>query len=122
MNSIKINFDVIAVTESRILKDKIGINNLKLQNYNMKFCQTSSNTGGTVLYINEKHSYKPRADLSVYKEKELESTFIEIVNPKRSNIIVGCLYRHPSMILSEFNDDFLAPLLEKLLRENKSIF
>ena len=122
LNSTKIDFDVIAVTESRILKDKIGINNLKLQNYNMEFCPTSSNAGGTVLYINEKHSYKPRADLSVYKERELESTFIEIVNPKRSNIIVGCLYRHPSMILSEFNDDFLAPLLEKLSRENKSIF
>ena len=46
LNSTKINFDVIAVTESTILKDKADINNLKLQNYNMEFCPTSSNAGG----------------------------------------------------------------------------
>ena len=33
---------------------------------------------------------------------------------------MGCIYRHPSVELSEFNDDFFTYLCEKLLRE-KSI-
>ena len=33
-------------------------------------------------------SYKPRNDLNIYKKSELESTFAEIINPKKSNIIL----------------------------------
>ena len=35
-------------------------------------------------------------------KNELESTFIEIVNPKKSSIIVRVIYRHPSMDLTTF--------------------
>ena len=33
-------------------------------------------------------------------KNELESTFIEIANPKKSSIIVRVIYRHPSMDLT----------------------
>ena len=56
-----------------------------------------------------------------YKSAELESTFIEIINHKKSNIIVGCIYRHPAMDLNEFNDYYLNELLHKLSSENKSV-
>ena len=55
-----------------------------------------------------------------YKSAELESTFIEIINYKKSNIIVGCIYRHPAMDLNEFND-YLNELLHNLSSENKSL-
>ena len=42
--------------------------------------------------------------MNIYKSAELESTFIEIINHKKSNILVGCLYRHPDMDINEFND------------------
>ena len=67
-------------------------------------------------------SYKPRNDLCIYKSYEIESSFIEISNSKKANVIVGCIYRHPSMSLSEFNDHYLKKLLDRLSRENKSIF
>ena len=52
----------------------------------------------------------------------LESIFIEIINPSTKNLIVGCIYRHPCMELSEFNNDFFTYLCEKLLRaKNKDI-
>ena len=54
-----------------------------------------------------------------YKSAELESTFIEIINYKKSNIIVGCIYRHPAMDLNEFNDYYLNELLHKLSSEDK---
>lgn len=54
----------------------------------------------------------------IYKTKQLESTFIEVTRDKEQ-ILVGCIYRHSSMELGEFNSHYLANLLEKLLSENK---
>ena len=46
----------------------------------------------------------------------LESIFIEIINPTTKHLIVGCIYRHPCMEVSRFNDNFFTYLCEKLLR------
>ena len=67
-------------------------------------------------------SYKPRNDLYIYKTTELESTFIELINPKKANVIIGAILRHPNMKLDEFNDIYLNPLLDKISNESKSIF
>ena len=61
-------------------------------------------------------------DLNIFIQNELESTFIEIVNPKRSNIIVRVIYRYPSMDLTELNCNYLNKLLENISKEQKSIF
>ena len=52
----------------------------------------------------------------------MESNFVEIVNPKQSNIIVGVIYRHPSMDLTDFNCNYSNRLLENISKEKKSIF
>ena len=49
---------------------------------------------------------------------ELESIFIEIVNPKRWNTIAGVIYRHPFIDLTNFNSSYL----NKFSEEQKSIF
>ena len=67
-------------------------------------------------------SYKCHNDLNIYKKNELQSTFIEIANPKKSNIIVGLIYRHPSMDLADFNSNYLNKLLENISKEQKSMF
>ena len=53
-------------------------------------------------------SYKLRQNLCIYKSSELESAFIKIMNPKKTkiNIIIGSIYRHPTMNLNEFNDNY----------------
>ena len=53
--------------------------------------------------------------------KELESTFVEVLEPgmPRNNMITGYIYRHPSMEFSEFNNHFLSVLLEKISKEKK---
>ena len=43
--------------------------------------------------------------LTFIKTKELESLFIEIINDKESNDIVGVIYRHPCMNEGEFIDE-----------------
>ena len=44
------------------------------------------------------------------------------MNPKKSNIIVGTIYKHPSMNLTDFNSNYLNSLLEKISKEQKSVF
>ena len=55
------------------------------------------------------------------KAKEFESSFIEIQNKNRKNTIVGCIYKHPNMSISEFMSDFLEPLLTKMSFEKKEV-
>ena len=88
----------------------------------MEFTPTESSAGGTLLYIANHLSYKSRNDLNIYKKSELESTFIEVINPQKSNIIIGSIYRHPSMDLDDFNKNFLNKLLEKVSTEQKSVY
>ena len=61
-------------------------------------------------------------DLNIYKSNELESTFIEVLNPKKSNIIIGCIYKHPSMDLNYFKTNYLNILLDKVSKEQISVF
>ena len=107
LSSTKKVFDIIAVSETRITKQISLLNNLNLNHYSFEFTPTETSAGGTLLYIANHLSYKCRNDLNIYKKNELESTFIEIVNPKKSNIILGVIYRHPSMDLPDFNRNYL---------------
>ena len=48
--------------------------------------------------------------------------FVEVVLPKNSNLIVGCIYRHPCMNICTLNGHYLNPLLDNLFKEaNKTI-
>ena len=122
MSCTKKNFDIIAITERRITKQVSLLNNLNFNNYSFEFTPTETSAGGILLYIANHLSYKCRNDLNIYKKNELQSTFIEIVNPKKSNILVGFICRHPSMDLADFNCNCLNKLLENISKEQKSIF
>ena len=47
--------------------------------------------------------------------------FVEIVFPDRKNLIVGCVYRHPTSVISvrDFADTHLEPILHKISQEKK---
>ena len=70
--STNINFDVTAISETRITKNKAQINYIDLTNYSYDNCLTESSAGGTLLYIRNCLSYKTRNDLNIYKSAELE--------------------------------------------------
>ena len=121
MSCIKKDFDIIAISETRITKQVSLLNNLNLNNFSFEFTPAETSAGGTLLYIANHLSYKCCNDLNIYKNNELGYTFIEIVNPKKSNI-VGVNYRHPSMDLTDFNCSYLNRLLENISKEQKPIF
>ena len=117
-----IDFDVIGITESRIKRDQKTLSSIKIPNYKVEQCSTDSANGRALLYIKNDTLYKVRNDLKMSKSKKLESIFIEIINTKNKNIVVGCVYRRPGMDANEFNEHYLSILNEKLLLEkNKEI-
>ena len=46
--------------------------------------------------------------------------FIEL-NLKNEKLVIGCIYRHPSMGLPEFNNRYLTNLFDTLSSENKTV-
>ena len=80
------------------------------------FCRCHSS------YIANHLRYKCCNDLNIYEKNELESTFTENANPKKSIVIVGVMYRHPSMDLTDFNISQLKELFENISEKQKYIF
>ena len=79
---------------------------------------TEAKKGGVLLYVKNGITFKPRPDLNLYKAKELESLFIEIINPTSKNTIIGTIYRHPSMNTKLFNEDFSLPNFLRKIKIN----
>ena len=78
---------------------------------------TNATKGGVLIYVRDGISFVQRDDLNIQKEKELESCFVEIQNTNQQNSIVGVVYRHPTMEQSEFIDDYLTQLTQRLSKE-----
>ena len=67
-------------------------------------------------------SYKPRLDLNIYKVDQLESPFVEIINPPKINIVVvGCLYKHANMDVLDFKNNDLNQIFDIVSKERKQI-
>ena len=113
LTGLDIDIDFIGITESRISKNNFSPTNIALANYAITQAPTKFNAGGAVLYIHIKHSYKIRKDLQLYKPRKIESVFIELIMTKRTNIIVGCISRHPDNNIDHFSTNYLRPLLQK---------
>ena len=116
-------FDVICISESKIRKDIEPIVDISLPGYQTPISMpTEATKGGVLMYVRTGLNFKPRNDLQIYKPKLLESIFIEIINERDTNDIVGVIYRHPSMSESDFIDNELKSITEKLSNDNKKVF
>ena len=122
LQALDFEFDIIAISESK-LKSEPQID-ISLAGFHPPYCKyTEAEKGGTILYVSNKLNFKPRKDLEIYEKKELESCFVEIINKKSSNDIVGVIYRHPNLDPSIFIDNKLTHLTNILSREkNKKIY
>ena len=112
-------FNIIAISESK-LKGEPNVD-ISLKGYCQPYCTyTEAEKGGTLLYVNTDLNFKPRKDLEIYESKKIESSFIEIINNKESNNIVGVIYRHPKMETNIFIENKLDKLMKKLCKGNKN--
>ena len=122
LHALNYKFDVIAISESK-LKDEPKID-ITLPGFHPPYSKpTEAEKGGTILYISDNLNFKPRKDLEIYVSKELESCFVEIINKKTSNEIVGVIYRHPKMDMDTFTDNKITHITNILSKEkNKKIY
>ena len=86
--------DIIAISESRLKSSTQSIVKINLENYRVEHTPTKYSSGGTLLYIKNDISYKLRNDLKIYKPKELESVFIEIINKSSKMLCASINTRH----------------------------
>ena len=122
LGRLDFTFDVIGISEHKIKKGQEPSNNIDLQGYNeFIFEPTETDYGGTGFYINEKHDHIVRDDLTRNFPSDFEAFFVEIILPDRKNLVIGCIYRHPSSKLSvnDFNEQHIQPILHKISREKK---
>ena len=80
LNTSETKFNVIGITESRLKKGISPLSNINLQSYKIEHTPTESEKGGSLLCMSSNLTYKVWNDWKMYKSKELESVFIEIVN------------------------------------------
>ena len=122
LSRLDFNFDVIGISEHRIKKGQKSSNNIDLQGYSdFKFVSSETACGGTGFYINNKHNFRERDDLELNLSSDCEAKFIELMLPDRKNLIVGCIYRHPSskLAINDFNELHIQPILHKISKEKK---
>lgn len=120
---LHVKFSFIGISETRYYKSQALVSNFPISGYNVIHTPTESSAGGVALYISDSFSFQPRPDFdqTMYQSKTLESVFVEVSRPKKSNLIVGTIYKHPTMSVEEFNSDFLSPFLHKIGVENKQL-
>lgn len=124
LDILNFRFDVIALSESLVIKGKQPIIDINIDGYHPPLgTPTESTKGGVLMYVSNSLEFKERPKLNIYESKHVESLFVEIKNGKSKNNIVGVIYRHPSSNENKFNDILLRNLLLKLNNEkNKNIF
>ena len=112
---------MIAITESRLTTKKDQRNSFEISNYCIEHIPTKSEKGGVLLYISKELNYKNRQDLNTDKDELLESVLIEVLSKSNKSSIIGCIYKHPKLALTDFTQNFTQPLLDRFSFENKDI-
>ena len=127
LSRMKPNIDIIGITEHKIRKDKDDevippSNNIDIGGYEQfKFEPTGTTHGGAGLYIKNGIDYIVRKELNLNSPSQHEAMFVEIVLKNRKNLVIGCIYRHPSSDISitDFAEKYIEPILHKINKERK---
>ena len=93
------------MSKTKIAKQVSLSNNLNFNSCFFEFTPTetyASSTFFTLLMIYHINVVMTQISL----KNELESTFIEIADSRKSNVVVGVIYRHSSLSLPEFNYNY----------------
>ena len=101
MSLLRNEFHIIAITEHKIRKGVDTLVNIVIPGYKpFIFDATETSHGGTGFYVKESLQIKVRDDWKFNSPGNFESTFIELMFPNTKNVIIGCIYRHPSSSIS----------------------
>ena len=87
--------DFICQSESKIRVDQLVKVDINIDGYQQPIgMPTESSKRGFLMYIKKGINFYQRNDLDVHKSKKMEPIFVEVLNPKGNNTIIGTMYRH----------------------------
>ena len=124
ITDLDFKFDIIALTETWNSNEKKHL----FQAGNLAGYQQYLGITGTTIksgcgfYISNQLKYIPRKDLDItfYNDQnEFQCKWIEIINNKKSNTVIGVFYRHPKKTSDNTFNEKLKVLLKKIKHENK---
>ena len=118
--SLRINFDVIGVSETwnffeNLLKAKVDI-----PGYSYVSQQSHSQNGGVALYVKSGRPPIPRPDLE-RDSPDFESVGVEVENKNGKNYLFCCAYCHPNSVIDTFSE-YLQDILSNPAVCNKQVF
>ena len=122
IHDLDFKFDILTVTETWNPEiTKVTFSPKLLEGYHAYYGTTGSSAkGGCGVYVNELLNPIPRKDLEFKineNSHESESCWVELINNKGPNTLLGTFYRHPSKQDSTFNEN-LKKVLQKLKKES----
>ena len=112
-------FDTICISETRIHED-LPLSNIDIDKYTFYHTPTSSQCGGVGIYIKSSLECELLKSYSTSHPSLYQSIFLEIKNKTKKNIIIGCVYRHPSPPISNFSEEYFDSLLMKITKLKKT--
>lgn len=122
LEKLPIKFSIICLQETWSKSDNSIQNDHIITGYrNFDFPRGYKNRGGGLcIYVDKSIIIKVRKDLST-SEKDVETFFVELINEKAKNVIIGNTYRPPSGKMSVFNNQ-LDKILKKIKLEGKPAY
>ncbi|XP_065683557.1 uncharacterized protein LOC136096349 [Hydra vulgaris] len=115
LSLINHKFSIIGIPETKLKNGILPTNPLNLTGYVYEHTLTKSYFEA-LLYISNTLIYKLRYDLNMLKPKLLESVFVEIIIPKKSNIIIGCNFNVDLLLVN--SDNSVSELLDTIALNN----
>eukprot|EP00794_Sanderia_malayensis_P013289 gene13290-14664_t len=103
LSGLKIEFQVICLSEIKVSTNAPLKSNVDLPGYKFYHTPSHSAAGGVGIYVKQNLTANKRDDLSTCNV-DFETIWIEIDNPRSKNILCCCAYRHPSSDISKFTD------------------
>ena len=112
LDVLKNSFDIIGITETRYHDDN-PLTNIDIDGYVFKHTHTKTGCGGAGMYIKSCYEFDIIYKLSQSNADISESLFIELKREGKTNVIIGCIYRHHSPIPT-FLDTFFRDALNEV--------
>jgi len=117
--SVKELPNIIAISETKLTDNNPF--NISIPGYSFVCVNSKTSAGGVGFYVSENIIFKRRYDLDLGVLEGLENCWIEIERTRQKNVVVGCIYRHPSQNRECFHEAFKCKL-EMLNNEGCEIY
>ena len=112
LNQLPCQVDIICLSETRLTFDKIAMTNIN--GYNFFYCNSPDRASGSGMYVSKRLKCRQLQQNKINCEG-CEDVWVEIIS--KTTVVVGSVYRHPSGVLSEFEEAYLNSL-KKIRKQN----